>query len=65
MASWLPLRSAIARGAFLGMSVHTGGTAKAYELGLEEGTIAGLVMVLSGILNLAVALLLVLSLGQL
>jgi predicted murein hydrolase (TIGR00659 family) len=65
MASWLPLRSAIARGAFLGMSAHAAGTAKAYEIGREEGTIAGLVMVLSGILNVAVASLLVLCLGQL
>jgi predicted murein hydrolase (TIGR00659 family) len=63
MASRLPLRSAIARGAFLGMSAHAAGTAKAYELGFEEGTIAGLVMVLSGVLNVAVASLLVLSLG--
>jgi predicted murein hydrolase (TIGR00659 family) len=58
MVSWLPLRSSIARGAFLGMSAHAAGTAKAYELGFEEGTIAGLVMILSGLLNVAVASLL-------
>jgi predicted murein hydrolase (TIGR00659 family) len=55
MLSWLPLRSALARGATLGMSAHAGGTARAYELGFEEGTIAGLVMILSGLLNVAVA----------
>lgn len=55
MISWLPLRTALARGAALGMSAHAAGTAKAYELGFEEGTIAGLVMILSGLLNVAVA----------
>lgn len=58
MTSRLPLRSAVARGAALGMSAHAAGTAKAYELGFEEGTIAGLVMILSGLLNVAVASLL-------
>jgi predicted murein hydrolase (TIGR00659 family) len=53
--SRLPLRSTIARGAALGMSAHAAGTAKAYELGFEEGTIAGLVMILSGLLNVAMA----------
>jgi predicted murein hydrolase (TIGR00659 family) len=64
MMSWLPLRSALARGAALGMSAHAAGTAKAYELGFEEGTIAGLVMILSGLLNVAVASLLRMSSGQ-
>ncbi|HTY69992.1 MAG TPA: LrgB family protein [Alphaproteobacteria bacterium] len=51
----LPIRSALARGALLGMSAHGAGTAKARELGREEGTIAGLVMVLVGIVNVLVA----------
>jgi putative effector of murein hydrolase len=55
MTSWLPLSSAIARGAALGMSAHAAGTAKAYQLGFEEGTVAGLVMIISGLLNVAVA----------
>jgi len=62
MVSWLPVRSPIARGAFLGMSAHGAGTAKAYQLGREEGTVAGLVMILSGLINVAVSPLIVLFL---
>lgn len=58
LLNWLPARSALARGALLGVGAHGAGTAKAYELGREEGSIAGLVMVLMGLLNVlgAVAL---------
>jgi putative effector of murein hydrolase len=35
--------SSIARDAFRGMSAHGAGTAKAYQIGREEGTVAGLV----------------------
>jgi predicted murein hydrolase (TIGR00659 family) len=62
MVSCLPVRSSIARGAFLGISAHGAGTTKAYQLGLEEGTVAGVVMILSGLLNVAVSPLLVLFL---
>ncbi len=55
MLSWLPIRSAMARGALFGMAAHGMGTAKAHEIGREEGTIAGLVMVLVGLLNVLVA----------
>jgi predicted murein hydrolase (TIGR00659 family) len=55
MLAWLPLRSALARGAALGMAAHGAGTAKAYEVGQQEGTIAGLTMVLVGLLNVLVA----------
>lgn len=48
---WLPLRSALARGALLGMGAHGAGVAKAYQIGSEEGSIAGLVMVLVGLLS--------------
>lgn len=48
----LPLKSALARGALFGMGAHGVGTSKAYEVGLEEGTVAGLVMVLAGLSNL-------------
>lgn len=51
MLSWLPIRSSLARGALLGVGAHGAGTAKAYELGREEGSIAGLVMVLIGLMN--------------
>ena len=62
MVSWLPVRSSLARGAFLGMSAHGAGTAKAYQLGREEGTVAGIVMILGGLVNVAVSPLLVLFL---
>jgi predicted murein hydrolase (TIGR00659 family) len=51
----LPVRSTLARGAALGMGAHGAGTAKAHEIGREEGTIAGLVMVLVGLLNVVAA----------
>ena len=51
LIAWLPLRSAFARGAMLGMGAHGAGTAKAYELGREEGAVAGVIMILAGLLN--------------
>jgi putative effector of murein hydrolase len=45
----LKLRSGMARGAALGASAHGLGTTKAYELGMEEGTVASLVMVFAGV----------------
>ncbi len=45
----LKLRAGISRGAALGASAHGLGTTKAYELGMEEGTAASLVMVFCGI----------------
>jgi predicted murein hydrolase (TIGR00659 family) len=51
LADRLPLRSALARGAMLGVAAHGAGTAKASELGTEEGAVAGLLMVLVGMLN--------------
>lgn len=51
----LPLRSPLARGALLGMGAHGAGTAKAYQIDDEIGAIAGLVMVLVGLLNVLAA----------
>jgi predicted murein hydrolase (TIGR00659 family) len=51
----LPIRSTLARGALLGVSAHAAGTAKAQEIGREEGSVAGLVMVLVGLLNVLAA----------
>jgi predicted murein hydrolase (TIGR00659 family) len=51
----LPLRSRIAKGASFGIGAHGAGTARAHQLGREEGAIAGLVMVLVGLLNVALA----------
>lgn len=59
----LPLRSALARGALLGMGAHGAGTAKAHQIDGELGAIAGLVMVLVGTLNVLAAPLLALLLG--
>ncbi len=55
MLARLPIRSTLARGALLGMGAHGAGTAKAYEIGAEEGSIAGLVMVLVGVVNVLAA----------
>jgi putative effector of murein hydrolase len=55
LLKYLPLRSAFARGALFGMGAHGVGVAKAYELGQEEGSIAGLVMILAGLANVAAA----------
>ena len=45
------LGTAMARGAMLGMGVQGSGTARAYELGREEGAVAALVMILAGLVN--------------
>jgi putative effector of murein hydrolase len=55
MLNWLPLRSALARGALFGMGAHGAGVAKAHQIGTEEGSIAGLVMVLAGLFNVLMA----------
>ncbi|MFG1428128.1 LrgB family protein [Roseixanthobacter glucoisosaccharinicivorans] len=52
MLKWLPLRSTLARGALFGMGAHGAGVAKAHQIGREEGSIAGLVMILAGFVNL-------------
>jgi predicted murein hydrolase (TIGR00659 family) len=57
----LPLRSAMARGALFGMGAHGAGTAKAHQIDGEIGAIAGLVMVLVGLLNVLAAPLLALA----
>jgi predicted murein hydrolase (TIGR00659 family) len=55
MLNWLPLRSTLARGALFGMGAHGAGVAKAHQIGSEEGSIAGLVMVLVGLVNVLAA----------
>lgn len=52
---FLPLRSALARGALFGMGAHGAGVAKATEIGQEESSVAGLVMVLVGVVNVLAA----------
>lgn len=55
LLKWLPLRSALARGALFGVGAHGAGVSRASEVGGEEGSVAGLVMVLTGLLNLFAA----------
>jgi predicted murein hydrolase (TIGR00659 family) len=55
MLYFLPLRSALARGALFGMGAHGAGVARAHQIGGEEGAIAGLVMVFVGLLNVLAA----------
>lgn len=55
LLKWLPLRSALARGALFGVGAHGAGTAKAWDVGGEEGTVASLAMVLAGLLNVLAA----------
>jgi putative effector of murein hydrolase len=51
----LPLSSSLARGALFGMGAHGAGVAKANQIGAEEGSVAGLVMVLVGLANVLAA----------
>jgi len=51
----LPLRSALSKGALLGVGAHGAGTARAHQIGRDEGAVAGLLMVLVGLMNVALA----------
>jgi putative effector of murein hydrolase len=55
MLKWLPLRSSLAGGALFGLGAHGAGVAKAQEIGAEEGSIAGLGMILTGLFNVLAA----------
>jgi len=54
IVKYLPLRSSLARGALFGMGAHGAGVARAHQMGREEGSIAGLVMVMVGIVNVII-----------
>lgn len=51
----LPLRTRLARGALFGAAAHGVGTAKARELGSEEGVVASLTMMIAGIVMVLAA----------
>ncbi len=51
----VPLQSDLARGSQRGMGAHALGTAKGLEIDRELGAIAGLVMVLAGVVNVLAA----------
>lgn len=55
MLKWLPVRSSLARGALFGMGASGAGVAKAHQIGGEEGSVAGVVMVLTGLVNVMLA----------
>ena len=45
----LAIREGMAKGAGFGAASHGAGTARSYELGQQEGVVASLVMMLSGV----------------
>jgi putative effector of murein hydrolase len=49
-----PLRSVKSRGSLYGLGAHAVGTTRAMQIGKSEGAMAGLVMVLTGLLNVLV-----------
>jgi predicted murein hydrolase (TIGR00659 family) len=51
----LRIRTAVARGALLGMGAHGCGTSKAFEFGALEGTVASVSMVVAGGLTILLA----------
>ncbi|QDQ88229.1 LrgB family protein [Alcaligenaceae bacterium SJ-26] len=51
----VPIISSLARGALFGVGAHGAGTARAHQIGSTEGAVAGLVMVLVGVLNVLAA----------
>ncbi len=59
----LPLRSRLATGVMFGAAAHGVGTAKARELGSEEGVIASLTMMIAGVVMVLLAPLLGATLG--
>lgn len=58
----LPLRSRIAKGALFGAAAHGVGTARAREMGSEEGVVASLTMMIAGVVTVLIAPLLALLL---
>ncbi|MRS16706.1 LrgB family protein [Enterobacteriaceae bacterium RIT691] len=51
----LAIREGMAKGAGFGAASHGAGTARSYELGQQEGVVASLVMMLSGIVTVLAA----------
>jgi predicted murein hydrolase (TIGR00659 family) len=55
LLDWLRVESGFAKSALLAMGAHGAGVSRAYQIGHEEGSIASVVMVLAGLLNVIVA----------
>lgn len=49
----LPLRSALSKEALLGVGAQGAGRARAHQIGRDDGAVAGLLMVLVGLMNVA------------
>jgi predicted murein hydrolase (TIGR00659 family) len=54
MLTRISFNSNMAKGALLGLGAHAAGTAQAHKIGATEGAIAGLVMILVGLVNVLV-----------
>ncbi|AXK38099.1 LrgB family protein [Crenobacter cavernae] len=55
MLAILPVRSSLAKGALFGAAAHGVGTAKAREIGAEEGVVASLTMMFGGLATVLAA----------
>ncbi|MGE6108111.1 LrgB family protein [Aeromonas sobria] len=51
----LAIRSRLGRGAGFGASAHGAGTARAYQMGKEEGVVASMVMMIAGMVTVLLA----------
>ncbi|MDU3076660.1 MAG: LrgB family protein [Mixta calida] len=51
----LAVKQGLAKGAGFGAASHGAGTARAYELGQQEGVVSSLVMMLSGVVTVVIA----------
>lgn len=51
----IAIKQGVAKGAGLGAASHGAGTARAYQLGQQEGVVASLVMMLSGVVTVVLA----------
>lgn len=51
----LAIKAGMAKGAGFGAASHGAGTARSYELGAQEGVVASLVMMLSGVMMVLIA----------
>lgn len=51
----LAIKQGLAKGAGLGAASHGAGTARAYEIGQQEGVVSSLVMMLSGVVTVVLA----------
>jgi len=51
----LSINSSMAKGASLGAASHGAGTAKAYQIGAQEGVVSSLVMMMAGVITVILA----------